>query len=147
MLNFVLCDDNLQMLEKLSETLKNIFSRKRYDANISFVTSDATQMMNYIETNSFEVIFLDIDLNSKISGLEIAKAIRNKNKETYIIFITSHLEYSLLAYKYKAFDFLPKPVTVTALQDTITRLLMVFLKNTLRLIKRTLLLMRIAYNI
>ena len=41
----------------------------------------------------------------------------------YIIFSTGHLEYSLLAYTVKTFDYLPKPITIERLEITINRLL------------------------
>ena len=48
--------------------------------------------------------------------------IRKKNKKAYIIFSTAHLEYIMLAYKYKTFDFLAKPITTERLEETIMRL-------------------------
>ena len=49
--------------------------------------------------------------------------VRKKNKNVYIIFLTGHLEYALIAYKYKTFDYLPKPVTDERLEETILRLI------------------------
>ena len=45
-----------------------------------------------------------------------------KNKKVYIIFLTGHLEYALLAYKYKTFDYLPKPIVKERLEETVVRL-------------------------
>ena len=49
--------------------------------------------------------------------------VRKKNKSVYIIFYTGHLEYALLAYKYKTFDYLCKPLSQERLEETILRLL------------------------
>ena len=45
-----------------------------------------------------------------------------ENKTIYIIFTTGHLEYGLVAYKCKTFDFLSKPITLERLEDTVLRL-------------------------
>ena len=52
----------------------------------------------------------------------MANIIRKNDKNVYIIFTTGHLEYGLIAYKYKTFDYLAKPVTKERLEDTIVRL-------------------------
>ena len=52
----------------------------------------------------------------------MAKIIRRQDKNIYIIFITGHLEFGLVAYKYKTFDYLAKPITYDRLEDTIIRL-------------------------
>lgn len=40
----------------------------------------------------------------------------------YLVFTTGHLEYALLAYRVKTFDYLPKPITIDRLSQTISRL-------------------------
>ena len=47
---------------------------------------------------------------------EKAEKIREFNKDCYIIFTTGHLEYSLVAYKLKTFDYLAKPIDKMLLQ-------------------------------
>lgn len=49
--------------------------------------------------------------------------LEKKDKSIYLIFSTAHLEYGLVAYKYKTFDYLPKPITKERLEDTILRLI------------------------
>ena len=39
-----------------------------------------------------------------------------------LIFTTGHLEYAMMAYKYKTFDYLAKPITYERLEDTVKRL-------------------------
>ena len=40
MLNFVICDDNLNILDKFSSILENIFIKHNYDAEIGLKTSN-----------------------------------------------------------------------------------------------------------
>jgi len=122
MLNFIICDDNENILNKLNNMLETIFIKNNYNAKICFKTSNPKDLLNYINHNEFDVIFLDIDLKSEISGLDIANTIRQNNKKAYIIFTSAHLEYLMIAYKYKTFDFLAKPLTLERLEETIFRL-------------------------
>lgn len=122
MLNFVICDDNLAILDKLSKMLESIFITSNYDARVSFTCSDADSLMEHIHHNQVDVLFLDIKLQSNISGLKLAEEIRKTNKKMYIIFTTGHLEYALLAYQVKTFDYIPKPITTERLESTISRL-------------------------
>lgn len=122
MLNFVICDDNLNILDKFSKILETIILKHGYDAKIAFKTSDVDELLNYIDENKTDVLILDINLKSNKSGLEIASQVREKNKDTYFIFTTAHLEYAMMAYKFKTFDYLAKPVTSERLEETIVRL-------------------------
>lgn len=122
MLNFVICDDNKNILDKFSVILENIFIKHNYEAEIGFTTSNVDDLLKYVNENKVDVLILDINLKSNKTGLEIASEVRKKNKNTYFIFTTAHLEYAMLAYKFKTFDYLAKPVTYERLEDTIVRL-------------------------
>ena len=112
MLNFVLCDDNQVILDRLSKMLESIFIKHNFDAEIIFSSTVPENILDFIkENNNVHVLFLDIDLKSKMSGLDLASQIRKVNKQVYIIFTSAHLEYVLIAYQYKTFDFIPKPIS------------------------------------
>ena len=123
MLSFVLCDDNKVMLEKLSTMLKSIFVKHNIDAKIDLLATKPQEVLDYFSNHSINVLFLDIDLKTSTSGLDLAESIRKYNKDIYIIFTSAHLEYILIAYRYKTFDFIPKPITPERLNETIVRLL------------------------
>lgn len=122
MLNFVLCDDNINALDKFSKILNLVFVNNDLDGHISLASSNANEVLNFIKKNDVDVVILDIDLQSNISGLDLAQQIRNINKQIYIIFATAHLEYLILAYKCKTFDYLTKPISLSNLESTILRL-------------------------
>ena len=123
MLNFVLCDDNLNIVNKLKEMLENLFIKHDIEAKIVFTSDNPTDVLKFVKNNSVDVLVLDINFNSSISGIDLAKEIRKINKEMYLIFSTGHLEYSLIAYSVKTFDYLPKPITIERLEITLKRLL------------------------
>lgn len=122
MIKFALCDDSINILEKVSKMLETIFNENNFNAVVAYSSTNTNDMLNYINNNKIDVIILDININSNKDGLNLAEFIRKNNKNTYIIFSTGHLEYIMLAYKYKTFDYLAKPLTYDRLSETIVRL-------------------------
>lgn len=122
MLNFVLCDDSPTAIKKLSAMLDSIFIQENLEGQVVFSTPNPYNLLKYVETHPVNVVILDVDLNTDITGLKLAEKIRTQDKNIYIIFITGHLEYGLIAYKYKTFDYISKPLTFERLEETILRL-------------------------
>ena len=122
MLNFVLCDDNLNILSKLTSMLENIFTKHDLEGQICFTSTEPDKVLDFTKNNTVDVLILDINLKHEISGLSLAEKVRSFNKNVYIIFTTGHLEYVMLAYKVKTFDYLMKPIANEKLEETIQRL-------------------------
>lgn len=124
MLNFVICDDDIHMLNRLSSLFEKTFIKNDFDAKIALKTSDYTEILSFMSSNIVNVVVLDIEFkNLKINGLNIAEEIRKFNKDCYIIFITSHFEYLLEAFDYKTFAYLFKnSLSIDTLSTTLTRL-------------------------
>lgn len=64
----------------------------------------------YAKTHTIDLAFIDISLPG-ISGLEVAKAIRQLKPDSQVIFLTAYSEYTLEAFRVRAFGYLLKPVT------------------------------------
>ena len=111
MLHFVICDDNLNILDKLEKMLENIFTKNNFEAKVSFKSDNSDDILDYIKHNPADAFLLDINLKSTKSGLDLAEEIRKIKKNSYLVFTTGHLEYAMMAYKYKTFDYIAKPIT------------------------------------
>lgn len=122
MLKFVICDDNKKILNQLSHMVESILIKHSFDAEITLATDSGDELLKYISNNQFDVLILDINLHSKLTGLEIAELVRKTNKNCYIIFTTGYFEHVLTAFKYKTFDYICKPVNLERLEETIIRL-------------------------
>ena len=122
MLKFVLCDDNIHTVTQFAKTIKKILDKNNLEGDISLVSVSAEEVYEYVQKNEVNVLVLDIQLKSSITGLDIAKKLRETNKDCYIIFMTAHFEFAMMAYKLKTFDYLPKPITYERLEDTLIRL-------------------------
>ena len=76
---------------------------------ISFNTPDSfIEWLN--SNNSLDVCFLDVNLQSKIDGLKIAKVIKETNYHTLIVFMTSYDNYFPGMVQVEPFRFLSKPI-------------------------------------
>ena len=91
MLNFLVCDDNINMLNNLSNMLESIFIKNDLKATVAFKATSDNELLSYTKENHIDVFILDINLNCKLNGLELAKNIRKNNKDCYIIFIYVNL--------------------------------------------------------
>lgn len=109
MVNIIICEDNeIQRKEIISIIDAEI---KKYNSKIALSTNNPEEVIRYIDnkSNSF-LYFLDVDLNSKLNGFELAKLIRQYDPNGYIVFLTAHAELTLLTFQYKvqAMDYIVK---------------------------------------
>ena len=51
MLNFVICDDNLNILNKLKEMLEILFIKNDIDAKVGFYTDEPKKVLEYEKEN------------------------------------------------------------------------------------------------
>lgn len=123
MLKFVVCDDNVDVMNKLANMLEAIFTQNDIEGEVVYKTTKGEEILEYTKNNLIDVLVLDINLNSEKNGIDIANKVREKNKDCYIIFTTAHSEYVFLAYQCKTFDYLCKPITKERFEITILRLI------------------------
>ena len=108
MINFAIIDDDKKIIKSLSHKLESIFINYELDAQVSFTTTNVNNLISHFKENKIDVLFIDIDLKSSLTGLELAEYIRKYNKNCYFIFSTAHFEY-------ETFDFISKPINIERL--------------------------------
>ena len=69
--------------------------------------SNAIETYNYLQSNSVDLIFLDIEM-PEMTGIELTKNL--SGKDVIIIYTTSNKEYALEAFELNIADYLLKPV-------------------------------------
>lgn len=124
MLNFIICDDEAQTLNRVSQLFEKAFIKNDFDAKIVLKTPNYKDIVSYMSSNIVNVVVLDIEFrNSNMNGLKIAEEIRKINKDCYIIFITSHFEYIMQAFDCKTFAYLFKnSLSLDTISNTLIRL-------------------------
>ena len=101
-MNILICDDVPNEAEKLSALL----NRLGYP---SAVFTSGTDVLEYIRLGeAADVIILDIVM-PEMSGIELAKKLRESNFSGEIVFLSTSNEYGPQTYDVKAFHYLIKP--------------------------------------
>lgn len=110
MIKFIICEDNLDTLERTSQTVTK--SMMKYDIEYKVYkfpkyTNELKKLIN--ENGDVKIYILDVELPG-ISGLEIASEIREDDDDSIIIFATAHPDYrdDIFYSRLSAIDYIPK---------------------------------------
>ena len=122
MLEIVVCEDNYEYREMISVTLDLLMSELKINGAVVLECASPDQVLVYLEQNSPNVFFLDIDLNAALNGLDLASLIHEKMPDAYIVFISQYANLVFKSFKVRPFDFLPKPITQNDLSDVLSEI-------------------------
>lgn len=122
MLHIAVCDPNEVQRAALCDALsKLLFDAVEYSFDCFGSGEELLKPQN--NPAAFQLVFLEIRLSGSLNGLETAAQLKYCAPDTDLIFLTESAEYIGAGYRYHAFDFLIKPVSLTRLQDTVGRYL------------------------
>lgn len=107
MLRIAICDDMLEYIEEIKQLLVQ-WSRKTTPLNIE-VFNDGDSLLKSHKATPFDIIFLDVVM-PLLNGIETAKEIRQNDKSTHIVFISSERSFAVDSYSVKADNYLLKPI-------------------------------------
>ncbi|MBK1811692.1 response regulator transcription factor [Clostridium sp. YIM B02505] len=110
-MNIILCEDDEKQRIDILRNIDYIIKENDLDMRVYMSTDNPYDVLKIVdESSEVKLYILDVDLNSDINGIELADKIRNKDLQSYLIFITSHSELAYLTFKYKveAFDYIIK---------------------------------------
>ena len=105
MIQVAICDDE----ENIRGYLKKLILEQNTDCEVVEYQSAEEFLQSKKE---YDLMYLDIELDTEVSGLELAKKIRKKNskKQPLIIFVTGYREYVFDVFDLDAFHYLLKPI-------------------------------------
>lgn len=107
MIRIALCDDDAVFLNRLHQAVKKWFQENRPEQKAVIETfPDGKALLNSLE-KKFDIFFLDIEMPT-ISGLEVAKQIRDKKANAILVFLTAHEEFAMEGYRISALRYLWK---------------------------------------
>lgn len=115
-MNIAIIEDSGQELSLLERCLQSYLSSRQVYRVIDTYTSGEAFLENW-PSKSYDLVFLDI-LMEGISGIEVARKIRETDSECLLIFISSSKEYALQDFEVRAFDYLLKPLSEERFQKT-----------------------------
>ena len=80
----------------------------------------ATQALRLLRASSFDLVLLDIAMPG-LSGLELARVLRQFRQSPAVVFVTAHAHHAVDAFDLRAVDYLLKPVHEDRLREAIDR--------------------------
>jgi two-component system LytT family response regulator len=114
-LKAILVDDEKSSLQNLQQKLEEFCP----DVQIIAMAESPEEAIRQIRQLKPDVIFLDIEM-PRMSGIRLLDEVKDYNGE--IIFTTAYNHYAVEAIRISAFDYLVKPVSITDLQQAVSRL-------------------------
>ena len=115
-----ICDDEQKILEHLSKRIQDAFKQLNIEAEY-VCTTDSAQMMEHLQTNTVDVIFLDIDM-PVFSGMDVAAFLNEKHPHAILVFVTSYDALVYQSFAYRPFGFVRKTHLDEELQDVMERI-------------------------
>lgn len=84
-------EDDKKTQEVIKEVLRKTVIQNDKNIKVKYFSKYNKELKNIIEDNTMQKVYImDIELETKMSGIEIAKRIRKEDWESEIIFITCH---------------------------------------------------------
>lgn len=104
-MNIVLVDDDIEFSNKLKVDVKLYF--KQLDENINFIVlNDSFDTIKDID--QIDLIFLDVDLNFEMNGIDTGAYLKSKFPKIIIVFVSMHEDFVFPALSIGFFQFIRK---------------------------------------
>ncbi|WP_370774978.1 LytR/AlgR family response regulator transcription factor [Anaerobutyricum hallii] len=107
-INIALCDDEPESLTIIQGELYKSAEKLNIEIE-TYVYNNGNKIVDLIckDKEDFDILFLDIDMPD-ISGLEVAKKLREKDSDIILIFISAHEQYVFESIEYNPFRYIRK---------------------------------------
>ncbi|MBK6266309.1 response regulator transcription factor [Marivirga sp. S37H4] len=102
-------DDEIHCIESLIMSLKKLNPH----VEVAFKASRVDDALEVIKRVDIDILFLDVEM-PRLNGFELLDQLEDIHFE--VVFTTAYSQYALKAFKYKAFDYLMKPIGEDDLQ-------------------------------
>jgi two-component system LytT family response regulator len=106
---------------KSRETIIKVLELSSFDIEVIAEASSVTGAIEAINKNSFDLLFLDINLGNEIAFDIFSQLVK---VDFEVIFVTAYNKYAVEAFKVSALDYLLKPFSIEALEGAIQKFLL-----------------------
>ena len=119
MYNIAICEDEEVFAAAHEKMCRDIFDKLNIEHNVTiFRSSEEFLDVCNKQQAQYDLLLLDIMMDS-INGVELARKIREVDKNAVIIFMTSSHDYALQGYDVNALHYLLKPIDADVLERLI----------------------------
>ncbi len=114
------CDDDPASVTYIHDLARRWAAARETAVSLESFPSAESFLFQFTAHNDYDILLLDIEMGN-MNGIELARAVRTKNKEIPIIFITGYSDYLPDGYEVEALHYLLKPVNVEKLFSVLDR--------------------------
>ena len=108
MINILLCDDEERTLDRVRKYIDSIRYQIKYPIDIiEYTNAESVLKRLHSSDNACDILITDIDMPD-VSGMEMARAIREEQLDVVLIFMTAHVEYVFQSFEYAPFRYIRK---------------------------------------
>lgn len=118
-MRIAICDDDIVYLQS-AQDFAMAWKEADLEKQISFIrTFRSTEdlLEEWEKGTIFDIIFLDIQIPGEMSGLDLARKIRESNEQVIIVFITNYSNFVYSGYEVNALRYLRKPFTAKQMEE------------------------------
>lgn len=132
-MRILICDDDQQIIDKISEYLSKISKKRKLLFDIKSCTSGNNI---YSECIKYDIAFIDIKMPG-IDGLTITKHIKNSNPNSIIFIVSSFQSYLDDAMALNVFRYLSKPIDEKRFMKNMNIAIEMYQKSTQKIVTET----------
>ena len=119
-MKIAICDDEKSEQQLLCKYVEEWAARKGQRVELRCFDNAENFLFSWEDEKDYGALILDIEMGS-MSGMELAKKIREGDSDIPILFVTGYAEYMQLGYDVKALHYLMKPVSCERLWTVLAR--------------------------
>ncbi len=115
-----ICDDEneyIKALENFLLILQQTYTGLKWKA---FKCAEDVRKFYQRNGNRFDILITDIELG-KMSGIDLANAVRERDRNVIIFYLTSYTEYALQCFRAEPLNFWVKPLSFDIIRDDFKR--------------------------
>lgn len=120
--SFAICENEVIQAEWLQSLVEEYAASQHVSIQINIWESAEIFLFHYAENKDVDIILLDIQMNA-MTGMEMARQLREQDDSVALLFITGLTDYISEGYSVEAIDYLVKPLKKEKLFQALDRLL------------------------
>lgn len=119
-IKIAIVDDEDIQVDTMTSLIKEAAARLSLSVSLIDFSSGEAFLFALEDHPDLDMVFLDIEMN-ETDGLEVAKKIRQTDKDLTIVFATAFAEYAVQGYDVQALDYLLKPIELDKVKRVLKR--------------------------
>lgn len=107
MIKIAICDDEKAFREKMKSVISEYMIEKQLACQVDLFRAGAKFVELGMDMAQYQIVFLDINMEN-MDGMETARKMRILCKDTFLVFVTGFINYTLEGYQVEAIRYILK---------------------------------------